>query len=61
LACGTASNGCGGTVSCGTCGEGTTCTSGQCQSCNLPYCGDIPCGYSETVCGETIQSCACPS
>jgi hypothetical protein len=25
----------------------------------LPSCSDIPCGYSETVCGETIYSCAC--
>ncbi len=35
--CGTASDGCGGTLSCGGCGGGQTCSSNHCTSTALPY------------------------
>jgi hypothetical protein len=45
-------------MSCGTCSPGTSCATNTCAPCMLPDCTTIPCGYSVTVCGETIVSCA---
>ncbi len=48
--CGSASDGCGGTLSCGTCGANQQCTAGRCQV-------DV-CGAQHAVCG-TIQGQSC--
>jgi len=40
MACGSASDGCGGNYNCGTCGEGLMCSSGACKECSkLSDCG----------------------
>jgi len=57
--CGTVSDGCGGTLNCGTCTSGYVCESGVCMPTNL-ICGDSSCDGSET-CSTCPQDCGvCP-
>ncbi len=60
--CGSHSDNCGGTISCGTCESGYTCASGQCiQDTPAPVCGDGSCNGTET-CSTCPQDCgACPA
>jgi hypothetical protein len=61
-ACGTWSNGCGGSVSCGSCGSGQVCnSSGQCVQCSqgasctpsqLCHLGMVDCGSGQPVCND---------
>jgi hypothetical protein len=57
--CGTVSNGCTGTISCGTCSPGNTCRSGQCCLTCPPVLeeGDL-CGTGFSSCGNCT---ACPT
>ena len=59
--CGSHSDGCGGTISCGTCQTGYTCISGQCiEDAPIPVCGDGTCNGTET-CSTCPGDCgACP-
>jgi hypothetical protein len=56
IACGSASDGCGNTLSCGTCTGNTTCSSGQCvaKSCD---CGGVSGHCHKIACGEWCGSC----
>ncbi len=63
--CGSVSDGCGGTVSCGTCAGGTTCGGGgvafHCGSptaaCTAHGCGTANCGPVDDGCGNLTASC----
>jgi len=56
--CGSHSDGCGGTLNCGTCNSGYTCESGQCVA--AAVCGDSTCNGDET-CSTCPQDCGtCP-
>jgi hypothetical protein len=63
VACGTTSDGCGGTVSCGSCPAGQICSSGACvactPSCTGKVCGADGCGGSCGSC-PTGQVCSAP-
>ncbi len=61
--CGSPSNGCGGTLSCGTCGSGLTCnSSNQCVSSCVPTtCGTAVCGSKSDGCGNTLSCGTCGS
>ena len=59
--CGSWSDGCGGSLSCGTCASGQTCSNGQCvciASCSSKQCGDDGCGGS---CGTCASGYICSS
>jgi hypothetical protein len=72
-ACGIGPDGCGGTVTCGTCAVGTRCvipdggTSGTCEPSGcVPYtaiaaCGNNVCGSVPDGCGGTVSCGTCPS
>ncbi|OGZ29129.1 MAG: hypothetical protein A2562_00750, partial [Candidatus Nealsonbacteria bacterium RIFOXYD1_FULL_39_11] len=59
--CGTVSDGCGGSLNCGSCGTGYACTSNVCvQNTPSPSCGDGTCNGTET-CSMCSQDCgSCP-
>lgn len=64
--CGSPSNGCGGTLSCGTCGSGQTCNSSTftCQStCTPTTCAALgaTCGSPSNGCGGTLSCGTCSS
>lgn len=63
--CGTISNGCGGTLDCGTCAAGMACgTSNVCvQTCSPTTCQALgkTCGQYPNGCGGTLDCGACPS
>ena len=63
--CGTASDGCGGTLNCGTCSSGQTCNaSGQCvASCTPATCASLgkSCGSWLDTCGGTLNCGTCSS
>ena len=61
--CGSASNGCGGTVSCGSCASGQTCsTAGQCTCTpSTSACGGRQCGSVSNGCGGTVSCGSCVS
>ncbi len=63
--CGSASNGCGGTLSCGTCGSGLSCNaSNQCvASCTPTTCSALgaQCGTPSNGCGGTLSCGTCGS
>jgi len=59
--CGSHSDGCGGTINCGTCESGYTCASGQCiQDTPTLVCGDGICNGTETcsTCSQDCGSCS---
>ena len=57
--CGTMADGCGGTLSCGTCGANSTCNgSNQCVCTPRTSCG-TSCGPQPDGCGGTLQCAAC--
>jgi hypothetical protein len=66
--CGLQSNGCGGTVNCGSCSNGETCGGGGVQNaCGAPPCHhftceelDATCGPQGDGCGGQIDCTACP-
>ncbi len=61
--CGSASDGCGGTLSCGTCESGKTCSSGSCRTVKeTATCGDGTCNGDETCssCEADCGTCAVP-
>jgi cellobiose epimerase len=64
-ACGTPSNGCGGTLSCGTCPTGQTCNASfQCvASCTPSTCASLgaACGSVSDGCGGTLSCGTCPT
>jgi hypothetical protein len=68
--CGVYSDGCGGTLNCGTCGTGSTCTHGYdpmgfeswtCQTCTPKTCAQLgaQCGYISDGCGATLNCGTC--
>jgi hypothetical protein len=60
LACGTVSDGCGGTVSCGSCASGQTCSSNVCCPSGTQWCQAL--GACDTLCGPkdcTTAACKC--
>lgn len=59
--CGSMSDGCGGTVYCGTCATGQECRSNVCVSCQpIPDpCGVKECGSASDGCGKTINCGTC--
>ncbi len=63
--CGTASDGCGGTLSCGTCPTGQTCNaSNQCvTTCTPSTCASLGavCGTASDGCGGTLSCGTCPT
>ena len=61
-ACGAPSNGCGGALSCGTCGGGQTCESGTCVDAPVvmpppPACEPATCQSLSVECGTTSNGC----
>ncbi|MFN8593708.1 MAG: pentapeptide repeat-containing protein [Thermomicrobiales bacterium] len=66
ISCGTAPDGCGGTLRCGSCGTGETptCNNGVCARCDAtcaPLCGCFNLADGNTRCGSTLgSSCALP-
>ena len=61
--CGEISDGCGGTLTCGSCGEGSVCQSGTCEVCEPITCDDLEgaeCGEIDDGCGGTL-TCGCPT
>ncbi len=64
--CGAVSDGCSGSVGCGTCAAGTTCREGSCELDCSPLsatdaCADKGCGVTTDGCGGTIDCGSCPS
>jgi plastocyanin len=62
MACGTMSDGCGGTVTCDTCGDGETCTDGECVVDCVPAsgCSDgMNCGTMADGCGGMLECGSC--
>ncbi len=63
LECGTAPNGCDGTLACGTCtGTGESCINGQCVCTAEPLtttCGTRQCGTATNNCGQTVTCGSC--
>ena len=62
MACGTMSDGCGGTVACDTCGDGETCTDGECVVDCVPAseCSDgMNCGAMADGCGGMLECGSC--
>jgi len=62
--CGTASDGCGGTLSCGSCDSGYTCVNNVCiEDTPTPACGDGSCNGTETcsTCPEDCGACSTPT
>ena len=60
--CGPASNGCGGTLMCGSCLAGQTCTAGKCASaCTPKTCAQqgLVCGAASNGCGGTLSCGTC--
>ena len=59
--CGTASDGCGGTLNCGSCPSGQVCTNNNCYSatCQAFTCGPNSCGCSGDGCGGTLCCGGC--
>jgi hypothetical protein len=60
--CGIASDGCGGTLNCGTCPSGEVCTNNNCYSatCKPSICGPNNCGCSGDGCGGIMCCGGCP-
>ncbi|MGM0576054.1 MAG: sugar-binding protein [Myxococcota bacterium] len=61
--CGTASDGCGGTLDCGACDDGEACTDNQClATCTPLTCAEAgaTCGTASDGCGGTLDCGACP-
>jgi len=62
--CGTASNGCSGTLSCGTCPAGQTCTANKCvPNCTPKTCSSLGynCGTASDGCSGTLSCGSCAS
>ena len=59
MVCGTMDDGCGGTLACGDCAEGETCTEGACCA-PVTACGDVTCGTIDDGCGGTLACGDCP-
>ncbi len=60
--CGTAEDGCGGTLECGTCtGTGERCVSGQCVCTpdNAAACTGLECGIATNNCDQTVSCGTC--
>jgi len=60
--CGPASDGCGGTLMCGSCLAGQTCTAGKCASaCTPETCAQqgLVCGAASNGCGGTLNCGTC--
>lgn len=60
--CGTADDGCGGTLTCGTCSGTEQCVSGLCL-CSPRTCGDLArsCGAANDGCGGRLDCGSCPA
>jgi hypothetical protein len=61
--CGTAADGCGATINCGTCPDGKTCSAGKCVADCVPKtCAaqEYACGSWDNGCGATINCGTCP-
>lgn len=62
-ACGSVSDGCGGTLACGACGGGLTCSANKCVSstCAPKTCADLgaQCGSTVDGCGKTLACGTC--
>ncbi len=60
--CGSASDGCGGTLNCGSCPSGQTCAGGACLSCTPSTCAGLglSCGSASDGCGGMLSCGACP-
>jgi hypothetical protein len=61
--CGSAEDGCGGSLSCGSCQAGEVCEGHECQMCTPTTCSqlDWQCGSGSDGCGSTLDCGACPS
>ncbi len=62
--CGSWSNNCGGTISCGSCASGQTCSNGQCSTACVPTtCASLGynCGTASDGCGGTLSCGSCSS
>lgn len=63
FSCGSASDGCGGTLSCGTCASGQTCTNNVCvtSTCTPATCSSLGfnCGGASDGCGGTLSCGTC--
>ncbi|MFZ3074347.1 MAG: hypothetical protein WA093_04460 [Minisyncoccales bacterium] len=61
--CGTAADGCGTTLNCGSCASGQTCSNGQCSTVCVPKTcaslGNYKCGLWSDGCGKTVDCGAC--
>ena len=62
--CGPISNGCGGTLNCGSCPAGMMCSAGKCASatCTPKTCAQLGlvCGAASDGCGGSLQCGTCP-
>jgi hypothetical protein len=59
MTCGSMDDGCGGTLVCGECAEGESCTEGSCCA-PVTECGDVACGSMDDGCGGTVACGDCP-
>ncbi|GEJ58776.1 Ig-like domain-containing protein [Anaeromyxobacter diazotrophicus] len=59
--CGAIPDGCGGTLACGSCAAGETCTANVCGVCAPATCGSLgaSCGAASDGCGGTLQCGTC--
>jgi hypothetical protein len=66
--CGIVSDGCGGSINCGTCAAPSTCSGanggpGTCSACTpvTNSCGTALCGFAKDNCGNSVSCGACPT
>jgi hypothetical protein len=61
LTCGSASDGCGNTINCGTCASGETCSVNRCESCAPATCSSLgkDCGSWANGCGGEVSCGTC--
>jgi len=60
--CGTISNGCGGSINCGSCSSGSNCVNNVCVACQpTATCSNKQCGTVNNGCGTTLNCGSCSS
>ena len=59
--CGQAEDGCGGSLDCGTCGQGELCDGSECRRCDAKSCGELgwQCGSGSDGCSGTLDCGDC--